>query len=149
MAAFVLSHWKFKWGSDKGLALRLLLSARRLRNMDSQGAGRAGRVAEISGWDAEENFFVEKAVLQEDDGGNRADLRARLRVGSLVFVRMIEENSMNRAMPMTYRVSSVGVNVGSEQTENSAREIGMIRLRPRETMPKALLEFTFRDMLPN
>lgn len=117
--------------------------------MDSQGAGRAGRVAEISGWDAEENFFVEKAVLQEDDGGNRADLRARLRVGSLVFVRMIEENSMNRAMPMTYRVSSVGVNVGSEQTENSAREIGMIRLRPRETMPKALLEFTFRDMLPN
>lgn len=109
--------------------------------MDSREAGSEGRVAEISGWDAEENFFVEKAILQEDIGGKRADLRARLRVGSLVFVRMIEETSMHRAIPVTYKVSSISVNI-----ENSAREVGMIRLRPRAAVAKAALQVTFWDV---
>jgi hypothetical protein len=39
--------------------------------MNSQGERREGRIAEISGWDAEENFFVEKAFLQEDGDDGR------------------------------------------------------------------------------
>lgn len=113
--------------------------------MNSRDEGREGRIAEISGWDAEENFFVEKAFLQEDGEGNRADLRARLRVGSLVFVRMIEEHSMNRAVPVTYKVSSISLYPRNEEESTSAREVEMIRLRPKEATMKALMEFTFRE----
>lgn len=114
--------------------------------MDAQDAGYEGRIAEISGWDAEENFFVEKAVFQEDGNGNRADLRTRLRVGSLVFVRMVEETSMNRAVPVTYKISSINANAGNGRNEGTAREVAMIRLRPREAAEKTPLEFTFREM---
>lgn len=117
--------------------------------MESRGAEREGKIAEISGWDAEENFFVEKTILQEDGHGNRADLRARLRVGSLVFVRTVEECSMNRAVPVTYRVSSIRVHARNGQADSSAREVEMIRLRPRETAARALLEFTFHETLLN
>ena len=113
--------------------------------MDSREARREGRIAEISGWDAEENFFVEKAVLQQDGDGNRADLRARLRVGSLVFVRLIEEHSMNRAVPVTYKISSISVQSGNGAPGNPPREVEMVQLRPREATTKALLEFAFRE----
>lgn len=117
--------------------------------MNSRDERREGRIAEISGWDAEENFFVEKTFLQEDDDGNRADLRARLRVGSLVFVRMIEEHSMNRAVPVTYKVSSISLCPGRGEADAVAREVEMIRLRPREATMRALLEFTFRETTVN
>lgn len=131
--------------SKTELALRLQLEGAEAKQMNSREARREGRIAEISGWDAEENFFVEKAFLQEDGDGNRADLRARLRVGSLVFVRMIEEHSMRRAVPVTYKVSSIGLYARNEEEGASAREVEMIRLRPREATMKALLEFTFRE----
>lgn len=117
--------------------------------MDAQEAGREGRIAEISGWDAEENFFVEKAVLQEDRNGNRADLRTRLRVGSLVFVRMIEQTSMNRAVPVTYKVSSISRPAGDAKRGDSAREVEMTPLRPNETATRSLFQFTFRDTTVN
>lgn len=113
--------------------------------MDSRKAGRDGRIAEISGWDAEENFFVEKTVLQQDGDGNRADLRARLRVGSLVFVRLIEEHSMNRAVPVTYKISRVSVQAGNGTHGSPAREVEMVQLRPKEILTRSLLEFTFRE----
>ncbi len=117
--------------------------------MSSQGERREGRIAEISGWDAEENFFVEKAFLQEDGDGNRADLRARLRVGSLVFVRMLEEHSMNRAVPVTYKVSSINLCAGNGEEEAPAHEVEMIRLRPKEATMRALLEFAFQETAVN
>lgn len=118
--------------------------------MDSRGAGREGRVAEISGWDDEENFFVEKAVLQRGGASNRADLRAHLRVGSLVFVRLIEEHSMNRAVPVTYRVSGISLAAGGDdQPGRLVREVEMIELRPREAARRSLLEFTLHEMPRN
>lgn len=83
--------------------------------MNSRDGRCDGRIAEISGWDAEENFFVEKALLQEDGDGNRADLRARLRVGSLVFVRMIEEHSMSRAVRSHTKFQASALIPGTEQ----------------------------------
>lgn len=117
--------------------------------MDSQGAGREGRNAEISGWDDEENFFVEKAVLQQGGASNRADLRAHLRVGSLVFVRLIQEHSMNRAVPVTYRVSSISLSTGNSRPDSRVHEVEMIELRPREAARRTLLEFTLHKMPRN
>lgn len=113
--------------------------------MNSQQAQRAGRMAEISGWDMDENFFVEKAVLQAHGNENKADLRARLRVGALVFVRLLDAKSMDRAVPITYRVSSVKMRAGDTDARGHARAVEMIRLRPREVAPKTTMEFPFRE----
>jgi hypothetical protein len=75
--------------------------------MSSLEAERASRIAEISGWDTEENFFVEKTVLHHHCEGNKAGLHARLRVGSLVFIRVPEDTSMDRTVPVTYQVSGI------------------------------------------
>lgn len=104
-----------------------------------------GRMAEISGWDMNENFFVEKAVLQVHGNGNKAGLRTRLRVGSLVFVRVLDQRSMDRAVPVTYQVSSIRMGAGEMDENNGAREVEMIRLRPRKIAPRTLMEFTFRE----
>lgn len=108
-----------------------------------------GRMAEISGWDMDENFFVEKAVLQPHGNGNKADLRARLRVGSLVFVRVFDQKSMDRAVPVTYQVSGINIGTADVDASKDAREVEMIRLRPREAAPRTLLQFTFRETLLN
>lgn len=117
--------------------------------MDSQQAEIAGRMAEISGWDTDENFFVEKALLQPHGNANRAGLKARLRVGSLVFVRVFDPKSMDRAVPVTYQVSDVKMGEGDVEASKDAREVEMIRLRPRETAPRTLLRFTFGETLLN
>ncbi len=113
--------------------------------MASLDAEQASKIAEISGWDTDENFFVEKAVLHRHrDGGNKkVDLRARLRVGSLVFVRL-SEASLDRTVPVTYQVSGVKGNA-----KNRAREVRLTRLPPKETVATTLLEFTFRETAPN
>lgn len=113
--------------------------------MGSLDTGQANKIAEISGWDTDENFFVEKAVLRRHgDGGTRVDLRAPIRLGSLVFVRLSEEASMDRTVPVTYRISTINGNA-----QNGAREVGLTRLRPRETTVRTLLQFTFRETAPN
>jgi hypothetical protein len=115
--------------------------------MDLLDRQRAGKVAEISGWDTDENFFVEKAVLHSHrDGNNKVDLRARLRVGSLVFVRVSDDASMDRTVPVTYQVSEI---YGNRNARNGAREVRLIRLRPREAGTRTLFEFTFRETAVN
>jgi len=104
----------------------------------------AGQMAEISGWDTDENFFVEKAVVQPHGDGNKVDLRARLRVGSLLFVRLFEMTSLNRTVPVAYRVSCISRNAG-----RGARAVEMIELRPREMATRAMWQFTFRETLLN
>jgi hypothetical protein len=113
--------------------------------MASLNTEQASKIAEISGWDTDENFFVEKAVLhRHHDGDNKADLRARLRVGSLVFVRLARDASLDRTVPVTYQVSGVNGNVN-----NGAREVRLSRLRPQETAATTLVEFAFRETAPN
>lgn len=113
--------------------------------MASLNAEQADRIAEISGWDTDENFFVEKAVIRgQRDGNNKVGLHASLRVGSLVFVRPPEGASMDRTVPVTYQVSGVNAN-----GNNGAREVRLIRVRPREATTRTMLEFTFRETALN
>jgi hypothetical protein len=126
------------------LALRLLFPVAEAKEMSSLEA-QASKIAEISGWDMDENFFVEKALLHHyQDGNNKVGLRARLRVGSLVFVRVPDEASLDRTVPVTYQVLRID---GS--ASHGAREVQLIRLRPRETATRTLLQFTFRETAVN
>lgn len=63
---------------------------------------------EVSGWDARELFFVEKATLQWTDAGEKSvSLMSRLREGCVVFVRLIHAFAECAHFPVAYRVVSV------------------------------------------
>jgi len=63
---------------------------------------------EISGWDLSENFFVEKTLLRHcNDGSQKVLLHTPLRVGALVFARLTDESTSDRAVPVTYQVATI------------------------------------------
>ena len=58
---------------------------------------------EISGWDTEHNFFVEKTTLEWSETSGRTILiRRQLQQGALVFVRLA--GLLQSAYPLPYRV---------------------------------------------
>lgn len=61
---------------------------------------------EVSGWDAQQNFFVENTTLEWSETNGRAVLvRSPLLHGALVFVRLA--GPLQTAYPLPYRVKSV------------------------------------------
>ena len=85
---------------------------------------------EISGWDTDENFFVERAYLQNCvDGHKHVSIRSRLRIGSLVFLRISDELSPERSVPVAYEVSKM-----SEPASNRLADVELVRRHPREHM---------------
>ena len=63
---------------------------------------------EVSGWDAEQNYFVTKAELQwHDDNGKHVILSRKLVNHALVFVRLLPFTESDRALPVPYHVEYV------------------------------------------
>ena len=63
---------------------------------------------EVSGWDASENFFVEKTLLHWGEHGDKdIRLRSSLREGCVVFVRVLQRFSNTEAIPVAYQVANV------------------------------------------
>lgn len=63
---------------------------------------------EISGWDMDENFFVEKTELDwSEANGKRAYVRHPLRDGAVVFVRLIAPTAHGHTVPIAYQVENV------------------------------------------
>ena len=60
---------------------------------------------EVSGWDATESFFFEKAALYWDDAGQQVCLDARLREGTVVFIRLLQPFASQENFPVPYMVS--------------------------------------------
>jgi hypothetical protein len=61
---------------------------------------------EVSGWDASENFFVEKTMLHWGEHGDKdIRLRSSLREGCVVFVRALQRFSNTEAIPVAYQVA--------------------------------------------
>ncbi|HXZ13183.1 MAG TPA: hypothetical protein VEG64_12400 [Candidatus Sulfotelmatobacter sp.] len=83
---------------------------------------------EVSGWDASENFFVEKTVLDwRGEGKKRIALKSKLREGSVVFVRLLQPLANKNNFPIAYQAAEVGAR------DNSGRvPVSLERLRPRE-----------------
>jgi len=58
---------------------------------------------EVSGWDTEHNFFVERTTLEWSETNGRTILvRRQLQHGALVFVRLA--GPLQTAFPLPYRV---------------------------------------------
>ena len=63
---------------------------------------------EISGWGADNSFFVERTDLQWTAAGEKdVQLHHSLPEGSMVFVRLLAPASSMGSVPMTYRVRRV------------------------------------------
>lgn len=72
---------------------------------------------EVSGWDKSENFFVERTQLVWGcEQRHEVSLRAPLRVGSIVFVRLIQNMLQNTAFSIAYQAVNLGMQNDEGQT---------------------------------
>ncbi len=98
--------------------------------MPTMNQQRSSIPVEVSGWDLDENFYVEQALLSRSpEGRERITLCSRLRIGSLLFLRMSPESSPNRAVPIPCEVIRLkpANSVGGSEAE-------IVRRHPREAL---------------
>jgi hypothetical protein len=81
---------------------------------------------EISGWDLDENFFVEKADLEWSEGEKKVRLQHALRKGALVFVQLLGESKQASAFPLAYEIVDV-----TYQQQTRAYETLLSQMHPR------------------
>ena len=81
---------------------------------------------EISGWDMNEQFFVERTALEWNVGGRKTVLlHQRARQGSLLFIRLLENSAALASFPVAYRVREV-----REQEAGTAFELILSQVWP-------------------
>jgi hypothetical protein len=86
---------------------------------------------EISGWNVEGEFFVERAELRwNDTGEKRISLRESVRDGAIVFVRLMIQKSDNAAFPIAYQAELI-----PDQRSRGTIEMKLIPCQPRATEP--------------
>ena len=67
---------------------------------------------EVSGWDEDEVFFVERSELGWDEyAGKHVTLTRMLSEGSIIFVRPIQSIALHRANPIPYEAEFLGCNL--------------------------------------
>ena len=81
-----------------------------MANLETQSVTQTGMV-EVSGWDEDEVFFVERSELGLDKyAGKHLTLSRMLAEGSIIFVRLIQPTAQHRANPIPYEAEFVGCN---------------------------------------
>jgi hypothetical protein len=72
---------------------------------------------EVSGWDSSQSFFVEKTELEwSEESGKQITLRRQLRLGTMIFVRLVQPTPRERSSPVAYQAEYVAsVNGGQHQ----------------------------------
>ena len=86
-----------------------------------------GYPVEVSGWDTDENFFVQRTILEWTEAGIKSiHLHCAIRVGCVLFVRLLQSASIGSNFPVPYEAASV-----AETGENSAVQISLVQLQPQ------------------
>ena len=63
---------------------------------------------EVSGWNHKQEFFSERAAMDWSEGKQKSVwLRKSVRIGTLVFVRLLETSSESKGAPIACRVREV------------------------------------------
>ena len=72
-------------------------------------AAKQSGLVEVSGWDEDEIFFVERSELGWDEfAGKHVTLTHMLAEGAIIFVRPILSTATHRANPIPYEAEFVG-----------------------------------------
>jgi hypothetical protein len=83
-----------------------------MADLETQSLTRTGMV-EVSGWDEDEVFFVERSELGWDEyAGKHITLSRMLSERSIIFVRPIHPIALHRANPIPYEAEFVGCSPG-------------------------------------
>ncbi len=85
---------------------------------------------EVSGWDAGENFFVEKCELEwNEESGKQVALKHALSASAIVLVRLLQSDERDRSHPVVYEAELV------QKTANEPHRfrLSMVVPRRRET----------------
>jgi hypothetical protein len=105
--------------------------------LDGPAGERNGYRVEVSGWDAKESLFVEKATLAwTESAGKTAALKVSIRIGGVLFVRLIQRLEGGSSFPVPYRAADVSAGDG-----NSHGVITVEQLQPRMAFRESATRF--------
>ena len=100
--------------------------------MHDEAESRNSYRVEVSGWDALENFFVEKTTLRWDRGADKeVSLSSSVREGCMVFVRLLRRAAIADTIPTAYRVTELGIEDGTGRA--TAR---LVQVYPRSALKR-------------
>lgn len=85
---------------------------------------------EVSGWDVEGSFFVEKTDLLRSQSGQQVRLRRFLPAGTIIFVRLLAPQSLNRPLPIAYQIQDI-----RPFDSNGLCEMRLLQMCPRIKAP--------------
>jgi hypothetical protein len=89
---------------------------------------------EVSGWDARENFFVEKTMLEwSHEEKKEISLRSPLHEGCVVFVRLLQPLTNGNNFPVAYQA----IKVLAKDPGGSMR-VRLAQLRPRASFKETV-----------
>ncbi|HSC45417.1 MAG TPA: hypothetical protein VLC94_06285 [Candidatus Acidoferrum sp.] len=85
-----------------------------------------GYRVEVSGWDSNQEFFVEKADLDwSDEFGKQVLLSHAVTPGTLLFLRLLHPMSLDRVHPVPYQADP------REERENGQVRVTLLPAQPR------------------
>jgi hypothetical protein len=92
---------------------------------------------EVSGWDAKENFFVEKTSLDwKEREGKTVALHVAVRVDSVLFVRLLRPLGGGADFPVPHRA----VRVSERDQDATCKDVGLEQLQPRKGVKDSVEE---------
>jgi hypothetical protein len=66
-------------------------------------------VVEISGWDCQEEFFVEKCELQwNEESGKQVNLKRAVNDDAILLVRLLQGGDSDLSQPVAYKAEWLG-----------------------------------------
>lgn len=98
---------------------------------------RNGYRVEVSGWDAKECFFVEKSTLAWTEmAGKTVALKALVRIGSVIFVRLVQPLGGGSGFPVPYRAVKM-----EAEREGRGSVVTLEQLQPRMAFRETAAHF--------
>jgi len=86
---------------------------------------------EVSGWDLDENFFVEKTDLEwDEERGKRIRLCHPMRKGAVIFVRLLQPMASANGYPIAYQAEP-----SIAQDDSGGYEVRLVQLHPKAASP--------------
>jgi hypothetical protein len=91
---------------------------------------------EVSGWDAKENFFVEKTSLDwKEREGKTVALHVAVRLDSVLFVRLLRPLGGGADFPVPHRA----VKVEEREQDATCKDVGLEQLQPRKGVKDSMV----------
>jgi len=94
-------------------------------NMPVQTCAPTSYRIEVSGWDSDQNFFVEKTALEWSELRKVVLLRRCMDKGATIFVRLLSDFALDDSYPLAYEILQVNY-----QHETRIYHIVLAQLHP-------------------